>query len=99
MFQNDFYGAIEVYHQAIEAAKDDETAVTGLKGKIADAYVLAGDFTKALAFRNALADEAKRNGDDKLYIEQQQQLAAIFFKTGATDKALDLLKTTYKTSL
>ena len=96
LFQNDFYGAIDVYYQAIDAAGDDEAVVVKLKGKIADAYVLAGDYDKALTFRNTLADEAKRNGDDKLYIEQQQQLAAIFFKTGATDKALDLLKTTYK---
>lgn len=96
LFQNDIYGAIDIYYQAIEAAKGDEAVIAGLKGKIADAYVLAGDYKTALILRNTLADEAKRNGNDPLYIEQQQQLSAIFFKTGATNKALDILKATYK---
>ncbi|MES2557353.1 MAG: histidine kinase [Bacteroidota bacterium] len=96
LFQNDVYGAIDIYYQAIEAAKDDESVIAVLKGKIADAYKLAGDYDSALTFRNALAGEAKRNGDDKLYLEQQQQLAAIFFATGNTEKALDLLRTSYK---
>ncbi len=96
LFRNDFYGAIDVYYQAIEAAKDDETTVVALKGKIADVYVSAGEFEKALLFRKVLADEAKRNGDERLYIEQQQQLAEIFFRTGANDKALEILESTYK---
>src|SRR3989338_1984974 len=96
LFQNDFYGAIDVYYQAIEAAKGDEAVIASLKGEIADAYVSAGDYTNALVLRNKLADEAIRNDDDKLFIQQQQPLAAIFFAMGDDEKAIDLLKSAYK---
>lgn len=96
LFQNNYYGAIDVYFQAIDAAGENEATIATLKGKIADAYVLAKDYTKALAFRNALADEALGNGDDKLFVEQQLPIAAIFFAKGEQEKAVSLLNDAYK---
>lgn len=96
LLQNNTQVAIQSYKQAIVYSKNKPKEVIKIKNKIANLYVANNQFDEAIIINQKLLTEAEYKKDVDTQITQLQELAVIYFKKAAPEKAVVSLQNAYQ---
>ncbi len=96
LLQNNTQVAIQSYKQAIVYSKNKPKEVIKIKNKIANLYVANNQFDEAITINQKILTEAEYKKDIDTQIAQLQELAIIYFKKAAPEKAVVSLQSAYQ---